>query len=101
MGKQNIDLELLERESKAMGRAIQKFRPCTTKFLARALEEVNKNSSDFMVELEKILIAFIDEKCKAALNNAIAYQKSIQGVHDTWKDVDDKIAKTVKGGTKK
>lgn len=101
MEKQSIDLDLFEQQSKLINQAIENFRPYTTGFLSEAINMVRGNTSDFMVELEKILYALRDEKGKTALSNASAYYEAIMGVHDAWIDVDQRISEKCKEGKEK
>ena len=98
MGTQNIDLDLMEKQGKLLSQAIEDFRPYVTNFLEPLLQEIEKNNSDFIIEVEKIMEAFKDDKGKVALQNASAYYQAVVGVRESWIEVENKIKGDIKEG---
>ncbi len=90
-----MELQVL---SSQLNAAVEDFNPCYKEFVGSIMDCLDSCNSDFIVEYEKLLRVFKDDKVKKAWEAACRYAEDVEAVYNVWNDVDMEIAKEIQKG---
>ncbi len=97
-GKIVISDENFQTAIEEMGRAIEAFKPYSSKFMEQTQTNLSDMQSDFIEEMIEVLDNMCDTKAPELLESMNQYQKNIKFVYTSYVEKDERTANELSGG---
>lgn len=93
-----VDFHSLEEAGLALKTAVDDFDICYKEFVGSAMQCLESYSSDYLVEFEKLLRIYKDDRTKKTIESVFAYCQELNDIFDIWVNVNEDVAMKIEGG---